>query len=217
MIGFLIISSCLTSISMNSSPFDPAAQDLDSKVIVALERLSEAFRVALWDEAKQLGISPIQIQLLIFIRHHRPDQCKVSYLAREFNLTKPTVSDAVRVLENKTLVVKTGEPGDGRSYSLALTNAGRTIADRTAHFATAFRDALVPVGTAEKETLYLGLVGMIQQLNRQGLISQQRMCLTCQFYAEVNGEPYCNLLQQSLTDGRLRLDCPEHMACDAPQ
>jgi DNA-binding MarR family transcriptional regulator len=194
---------------MTRSPFDPGAQDIDSKVIVALERLSEAFRVALWDEAKQLGLSPIQIQLLIFMRYHQPDQCKVSYLAHEFNLTKPTISDAVKLLETKALIVKTPEAADSRSYRMALTDAGRALADRTAFFASAFRDALADAAPTEKETLYLSLVAVIGNLNRRGLIVQQRMCLNCRFFSTVADAPYCTLLQQSLANGQVRVDCPE--------
>jgi hypothetical protein len=31
----------------------------ESKTVVALERISEAFRVLLWDESKKNGLSPI--------------------------------------------------------------------------------------------------------------------------------------------------------------
>ena len=37
----------------------------DHKIVVALERIAEAFRVLLWQETKKTGLSPIQLQLLI--------------------------------------------------------------------------------------------------------------------------------------------------------
>ncbi len=78
------------------SVFDPSEQniDLDKKIVAGLERLSQVFRALLWDHAKAYNLSPIQIQLLIFIRYHRPEHNSVSYLAGEFSVTKPTISDA---------------------------------------------------------------------------------------------------------------------------
>jgi DNA-binding MarR family transcriptional regulator len=196
--------------SFENSPFDPASQDIDSKVIVTLERLSEAFRVALWQEAKDLGLSPIQIQILIFLLYHRAEQRKVSYLAREFNLTKPTISDAVRVLEVKGLIQKTAEPGDSRSYSMALTETGRLVAERTAHFANVFRSSLTKLGEAEKQVLYHGLLSLIDGLHQRGIIMQQRMCSNCRFNSGTLQEPYCTLLQKKLQTADLQIDCPEH-------
>ena len=42
-------------------------QKIESRIVVALERISEAFRVLLWNESKENSLSPIQIQILIFI------------------------------------------------------------------------------------------------------------------------------------------------------
>jgi hypothetical protein len=71
------------------SPFDLNQQNkkVESKIVVALERISEAFRVLLWNESKENALSPIQIQILIFLLFHSDEMCKVSYLAQEFNMT----------------------------------------------------------------------------------------------------------------------------------
>ena len=83
--------------------FDPKVQesDLSSKSVVGLERISEVFRVLLWQKSNETGLSPIQIQLLIFIKNHDSSLANVSQLAREFNMKKPTISDAVKVLFQK--------------------------------------------------------------------------------------------------------------------
>jgi hypothetical protein len=50
------------------SIFDVKKQhhDVDSKIAAALERLSQAFRVLLWEKNKDYNLSPIQIQLLVY-------------------------------------------------------------------------------------------------------------------------------------------------------
>lgn len=86
--------------------FDIGNQSIESRIVVALERVSEAFRVLLWNESKENSLSPIQIQILIFIHFHSLEKCKVGYLANEFNMTKATISDSVRVLLSKAFVTK---------------------------------------------------------------------------------------------------------------
>ena len=71
-------------------------ENTGNKIVAGLERLSHVFKTLLWEKAKQHGLSPIQIQLLIFIQYHSDEKNTVSYLAKEFSVTKPTVSDAIR-------------------------------------------------------------------------------------------------------------------------
>ncbi len=102
-------------------------QKIDRKIVVALERISEAFRVLLWNESKENALSPIQIQALIFLLFHTADKCTISYLAKEFNLSKPTMSDSIKVLVQKGLVKKIADTEDSRSYNIALTASGKRI------------------------------------------------------------------------------------------
>ena len=92
---------------MEGSIFNTKFQQnsITSKIVVGLERISEAFKGILWEHAKVIGLSPTQIQILIFIAYHKTKLCNVSHLAKEFNITKPTVSDAVRVLNNKKYII----------------------------------------------------------------------------------------------------------------
>ena len=79
---------------MEKSVFDTSFQQesVSNKIVVGLERISEVFRTLLWAEAKKSGVSPIQIQILIFIAYHKSSLCTVSYLAKELDVTKPTIS-----------------------------------------------------------------------------------------------------------------------------
>mgnify|MGYP006294391957 CR=1 FL=1 len=70
----------------SSFNLDEQNQKIESRIVVALERISEAFRVLLWNESKENSLSPIQIQILIFIQFHAQEKCKVGYLADEFNI-----------------------------------------------------------------------------------------------------------------------------------
>ena len=194
------------------SPFDlnNPHQKIESKIVVALERISEAFRVLLWKESKERSLTPIQTQILIFLLFHPEEMCKVSYLAQEFNMTKPTISDSVRILLKKKLIQKLDDPTDHRSYTIDLTPEGKETAREAASFAGAIEAPLSKLSDVQKEAMLSGLLRLIYDLNRAGIITIQRMCLTCRFYEQRSGGHYCRLLQTTLANAQLRVDCPEH-------
>lgn len=196
---------------MNSSAFDPKHQSdsVESKIVASLERISQAFRVLLWNESKEHSLSPIQVQVLIFLLHHSDEKRKVSYLADEFNVTKATMSDCVRSLEQKQLIEKHLEPNDARSYTIHLTAKGEDIAKKTSFFAEQIQAPIEKLSSVEKENLLLSLFGIISRMNQTGVITIQRMCLSCHYYSSEDGH-YCKLLKQRLMDVELRIDCAEH-------
>lgn len=183
---------------------------LDKQILSALERLSEAFRVLLWEQSKATGLSPIQIQFLIFISTHRPEQSTISYLAVEFNLTKATVSDSVKVLLAKGLLVKVSNNADSRSFSLRPTPVGMEVVNTVSAFTWALKDSLVPFSDQEKQSFYKVLHGMIKGLNQRGIISIQRNCSSCSFYSIEDGSHYCSLIQSKLQVQELKTDCADH-------
>ena len=93
---------------------------VNQKIINGLERISKAFRVLLWEKSKLYKISPIQIQLLIFCSTHKKEDLKVSFLATEFDLTKATISDSIKVLLKKELLTKAINIKDSRSFTVQV-------------------------------------------------------------------------------------------------
>ncbi|HTO36753.1 MAG TPA: MarR family winged helix-turn-helix transcriptional regulator [Flavobacterium sp.] len=200
---------------MNHSDFnlDHQNQNTESKIVAALERISQAFRVLLWQQSKEYSLSPIQVQILVFLLHHSNEKRKISYLADEFNMTKATISDTVKTLEQKELILKEFEPHDNRSYVISLTEKGEDIASKTSLFTKEIRTPIDKIQTDDKENLLLNLMEIIRYLNQSGIITIQRMCMTCSYYkASDNGKThFCNLLNQELNIKDLRIDCPEHL------
>jgi len=199
---------------MDKSPFDLKHQNenMDSRIIAAMERVSQAYRVLLWNESKEFSISPIQIQILIFLLFHSEEKRKVTYLADEFNMTKATISDSIKVLEQKKFIRKEYEQHDTRSYSIHLTAKGKEIAKRTATFANQIQEPITRLNSEDKENLLISLMSIIQHLNKTGVITIQRMCRTCLHFSPGKGKApnFCKLLNQSLLESDLRIDCPEH-------
>jgi DNA-binding MarR family transcriptional regulator len=197
---------------MDKSIFNPNGQEnnISSKIIVGLERISEVFKILLWEKAKLVGLSPIQIQILIFITYHKQELCNVSHLAKEFNVTKPTISDAVKVLDKKGMITKDFSATDSRSYAIQLSQLGEKMVAETENFADPLKNQLKGIQTTDLENLFKTLSKLIYQLNSNGILNVQRICYGCKFYEKTDNKDFCNLLNKELLNPEIRLDCPEY-------
>lgn len=196
---------------MNKSNFNPKEQEknISSKIVAGLERVSEVFKILLWEKAKLVGLSPIQIQILIFITFHKQNLCNVSHLAKEFNITKPTVSDAIKVLDKKGMIIKDFSSSDSRSYYINLSEKGTKIVSQVYDFSNPLKQQIDGFNQTELESLFGTLSTLIYKLNKNGILSVQRTCYGCKFYQKNQDSHYCNLLNKELLNSEIRLDCTE--------
>lgn len=198
---------------MDKSVFNIEFQQksITSKIVVGLERIANVFKILLWEHAKVIGLSPIQIQILIFIAYHKTEFCNVSHLAKEFNITKPTVSDAIRMLDKKKYIIKDYSISDGRSYTILLSDLGKKTVSETEKFANPIEKQLNTIGEADLESLFKSLSKLIYQLNKSGVLTIQRTCFGCKFYDKSKNKDYCKLMEKELLTSDIRLDCPEYI------
>ncbi len=183
---------------------------LESKILNGLERLSEALKALLWEKAKVYGISPIQIQILLFVANHKTEICNVSYLAKEFNVTKATISDAVRVLLKKEYLEKDYSPTDNRRYNLLVTSSGNSLVNNLSEYADVFTQELSSFDEQALSNIFDTLSKLIFQLNQRGIIQVQRTCYNCKYYTgDKKQNHYCNLLESRLKGQEIRIDCNE--------
>lgn len=193
-------------------PLPPGSRDLDTKLAAALERVAQALRVQLWDEAKRHGLTPTQLQLLLRLAHQPAATHAVGGLAVEFDLSQPTVSDAIAVLERKGLVRRERVAADRRRQMLALTEDGGRLAARVAGWDARTRAALEVLPEERRQEALGFLIELIARMQEAGVISVGRMCTTCRFFRPARSDErhYCALLELPLGPADLRVDCPEH-------
>ena len=196
--------------------FDPQFQHeyLYHKIIVGLERIAQLFKTLLWEFAAGQGISPIQIQLLIFIRYHSARHNTVSYLAKEFSVTRPTISDAIKVLEQKGLLKKHYDASDLRSFHISLSPAGKKMVALTERYTQPMLNWLAAMPQVQKENLWLGLTHLLGAVSQDGIMRLQRSCYHCAHRSQKGKDFFCGLLQQKLATKDIRIDCPEFEEMD---
>ncbi len=193
--------------------------DINKVIVVALERLAQAFRVLLWDYAKKVGLSPIQIQFLVYIAGHPMGQSFVNEIAQEFNLTAPTVSDAIKSLEKKGLVSKQVSSRDHRKYFVKLTASGKKVASNLSDWHKTLIEHLRSFPLATRETVMTFLLELVESLKNGDVLKEVKTCLSCKYFvrdAKTGSEkPHLCLLRDiPLANIDMRLDCPNYKPTD---
>lgn len=188
-------------------------------IVVALERISQAFRSMLWEHAKSENLSPIQIQFLVFMATHPRENSFVSELAKEFNLTAATVSEAVKTLENKGLVKKKINPDDHRQSFVFLTKKGLTTTKNLVGWQDKIFQHVREYPLETTDIVVRFLLGLIESLNKDNLLPAVRTCLSCKYFTDgddstQNSEPWCLLRDASLEEIGFKIDCPNYLSGD---
>jgi len=196
------------------SAFNPEeqVQNIDAKLIYGLEKVSQIYRVLLWKTQTDIGLSPIQSQILIFMLFHDEKLVSISNFAIEFSVTKATVSDAFKTLIKKGLVRKEQALTDKRRQILKLTEKGILTAESVKTYTQPLEESMSCLTSKKKEQFFSLLKDLLGELNKRNIISPLRMCITCRYYEKRASKSYCNLMESILNESELRLDCVEYEA-----
>lgn len=200
-----------------TEPFVPLAQrqeNLTAKLVAAFERMARVVYACLWQGSGKKGLSPLQ---LILLERLAAKPLGVRELADTLQVARATVSRALKTLEEKALVVVTAHPHDRRQVEVTLTPAGRKLGRESQAWAGPLLAALENLPKAERETLWLSLLGLLRHFERFGLMAANHMCLSCRFLRKQEEKLYCTLLEQGLTTEQLRLHCPDYQPAETFQ
>jgi DNA-binding MarR family transcriptional regulator len=202
-----------------TSGFSPELQltSLDARLLLSLQRLSDMLKAMQWEQARILGITPLQLQILLFAGHHTTEVTKVAYIATELQLSRPTVSDAAAALVNKGFLRIEEDLKDRRSYSFLLTDTGREILIQAEQYSAELDAILQKRPLQEKSSLYQSVFTIIAGLYDKEKGGMQRMCYSCTHYEGNRKRQHtCRLLRKKLLSSELQIDCMYHSSLTAP-
>ncbi|MCB1015015.1 MAG: MarR family transcriptional regulator [Acidimicrobiales bacterium] len=109
----------------------PDAPELAGHLRVVVARLARILR-----QQDQSGLAPTLLATLTTVGRSGP--LTLSELAAHEQVAPPTITKAVRRLEEKGLVTRRSDPDDGRVCRVAVTAAGRRHLDRSRRRRTAW-------------------------------------------------------------------------------
>ncbi|MET1080707.1 MAG: MarR family winged helix-turn-helix transcriptional regulator [Pseudomonas sp.] len=172
------------------------------------ERLSSLMRIWFRQQPLLADIQPIQLSALLYLarcnRYSNTPLAVTEYLG----LTKGTVSQSLKALEAKGLLVKQQDLQDKRRVHLQLTDQARELV-ATALPPAFFSQATGQMGAAANQLETL-LREMLTGIQRQQDVASFGLCKTCRFHREVDGGPFCGLTDEPLGAPDVELICREH-------
>jgi DNA-binding MarR family transcriptional regulator len=165
--------------------------------------------------AERHELSSTQMRVLVWLYVGPPPSARSTALARELNVSDPTVSDAVAALLRKKLVARRRDPLDGRSQQLVLTPSGRRIAATVSRWTAPAEVAASRLDRADAETLLDSLIKLIAKLHDAELLPVSRACSTCaqlEILDSQHRKYWCKFYDTALPVSELRVDCVDHLA-----
>jgi len=171
-----------------------------------------------WQSSRAAGVNPAQFAILALLEG-RPEGMGVKEIAASVLVSQPSATDSIAALERKGLVEKRPDPADLRAVRILCTPAGLDLVQvERGRPGTAERaaDALEP---DMQEQMLLALIAMIRQLQENGDIPIQRMCVSCRYFspfahADAANPHHCNFVDAAFGQKDLRIDCREHETAD---
>ncbi len=174
-----------------------------------VERINSLLRSWQRDDALLSVVPAVQLSALRYLSicNHYSDT--VMGVTDYLGLTKGTVSQSLKALEERQWIYKEADPQDKRSTHLKLTVAGLAVVQQLLAVKV-LQQAVQQLGPE----LELQLTGALHQLLSQVQQQEQRksfgVCRSCRFHQQQDGQPFCGLTQQRLPVNSVELICREH-------
>lgn len=177
-----------------------------------LERLSSLTRVWFRQHPLLADLQPIQLSALLYLarcnRYSNTPLAVTEYLG----LTKGTVSQSLKALETKGLIVKTQDVADKRSVHLSLTEPARALLGEVMPPAfLAAASARMGADAADLERL---LGDLLRTIQRSEDVPGFGLCKTCRFHRKTAAGGFCELTQEPLAAAERELICREHQLAE---
>ena len=185
-----------------------------ARISMALFRISQAIKKVTQLESDVFGLSPVQIQALLFSYYTRSDVATVGNFANVIGTTHVTAVKIMNGLVRKGLVIKSQNREDRRVTLLSLTSQGKDIVLKLENWGHSLEDALHSISDDVLVNFELGLGSVISAMEKRGHLVVSEPCLGCVHFHPNTGDAttphYCKLIQKYLSHEASLKECPEH-------
>lgn len=201
---------------METNQLEKTTDPLPHRLASALSKVSVSLKRRLWRDATARRISPLQAQVLAFLKQRPGHSATVSDITRMLGVTMPTASDVIAVLTRRGLLRKIRTQEDGRVFNVVLTVRGRRRAEQVMGWPDFLLWAAELLPAEEQESLLRTLVKLIKFIQERGEIPVARMCVTCAHFRpcvhkDAQRPHHCALVDAPFGDRLIRIDCNEHV------
>ncbi len=199
------------------SPFNPRVRSerMSGQIAIALYRIAQAIQLMLRRAGQAHGLSPAQVQALLFLAYARPGVRTIGGLARRLQATLATASEVADALERKGLVAREPWPEDHRIITLRLTGNGRRRVTDLEGLLDDLEAAIAELPLPNQQTLQRALQHIVRRLAAGGHVVVYEMCWGCAFFRpyahpENPAAPHhCAFMDAPLPDADTYTECPD--------
>ncbi len=197
--------------------FDPVDrnQSMPARVTIALYRISQVIQRIFREQGESLGLSPSQIQALLFLRYARPGIRTIGGLAERLGTSYATSSEVADALERKRLLLRQPMPQDRRTVTLQLTEEGKEKTKMLENVLQEIESSIASLSESDQEVLQRAAQAIVLQLQKKGYVQVYEMCWNCAFFRR-NAHPedpqrphHCTFVNTPLPEAETILECPD--------
>jgi len=146
----------------------------------------------MWEVAKKENVTPTQMNLITFICEYPKRICTMSNLAKEFDLTQATVSEALSSLEKKGFIER--EKGeDKRKFFLIPTSNGKEKYKLLNTWKDEFTNQLKNIEDFDKKELLKITTLLVNGFSKSKILSVARICIACKNLYNKDGILVCSI------------------------
>lgn len=189
-------------------------KNIERKIVYLLERVSQVFKVLQWGLAKKKKLTPLQIQILLFLKNRKQKDSVPSRIAEELGLTKATLSESISALEKKKLIKRLISTTDRRFTTLSLTLSGEKIIKELISVEGLFERYVRKFNETDKKNSLKFFVNIISSLYFDNYIKVARLCCTCQHFqkdAISKDLHFCNLIGREFSNEEINFGCTSYI------
>ncbi|MCB9832068.1 MAG: winged helix-turn-helix transcriptional regulator [Planctomycetes bacterium] len=172
-----------------------------------VERLGLLLRAEERRAAAELGIQPVQLQVLVYLDRCNRFSDHPAAVAEYLGATKGTISQSIQRLQEKGLIEANRDEVDRRRIHLTLTTAGKALVKSAATVDRLGR-ALAGLGRrGNAKAILESLVDAVQSAQEQPAFGT---CESCCYLDRKGRRPTCTLFDETLNKSDLGRICREH-------
>ncbi len=181
-------------------------RDLENQIVYGIEKICRLHKAVIEEKAKRAGISSLQVEILKFIYDGKGES--LTEISGEFELSKATVSEAIKKLLEKGFLNRIRSKIDLRKQVLKLTEKGVLLIEELKlrehsifHFFKEFDE--------ENQHIFLNILkNILFKVSQSGLSKRIIFCFECKNFSKVDNENfYCLVHKKEFPIEEVRLNC----------
>jgi DNA-binding MarR family transcriptional regulator len=180
------------------------------KIYNSVERLGELLKVGVRQALTPIGLQPVQLEVLNYLSSCNKFSDTPMAVTEYLGQTKGTVSQTIKTLEHKGMVIKVADKSDKRISHIAITKLGNKVLEDNLP-TNMFNNACNYLSDDKKESIELALTELLIAIIKSNEMKTFGVCRSCRYNRKIKGVGYyCDLVKEPLSDSEILLICKEH-------